>query len=147
MANQETGEANIQAINGSAAKSLIDTLIAKYSGKVIYMDFWAPWCSPCMEEMPASKILQDTYKDGKVIFLFLGNQCEANSWRATIANKNLTGEHILLTRDQFNVLAAEFGISGIPHYVLIDKKGNIANKNAVRPSDPDLKKQLNNLLN
>jgi|JI10StandDraft_1071094.scaffolds.fasta_scaffold76163_3 thiol-disulfide isomerase/thioredoxin len=147
MANQETGEANIQAINGSAAKSLIDTLIAKYSGKVIYMDFWAPWCSPCMEEMPASKVLQDTYKDGKVIFLFLGNQCEASSWKATIANKKLTGEHILLTRDQFNVLAAEFGISGIPHYVLIDKKGNIVNKNAVRPRDPDLKKQLNNLLN
>ena len=146
MANQETGEANLQTVTGTAAKNLIDTLIATYSGKVIYMDFWAPWCSPCMAEMPASKTLQDMYTDKNVIFLFLGNQCEANSWKATIANKKLTGEHILLTRDQFNVLAAEFGISGIPHYVLIGKKGNIVNKNAGRPSDPDLKKQLDNLL-
>ena len=146
MANQDTGEANIQTIKGSAAKNLIDTLLAKYSGKVIYMDFWAPWCSPCMAEMPASKIVQEAYHDKNVIFLFLGNQCEASSWKATIANKKLTGEHILLTRDQFNVLAAEFGISGIPHYVLVDNKGNIVSKNAVRPSDPELKKQLDNLL-
>lgn len=146
MANQDTGEANIQTIKGSAAKSLIDTLLAKYSGKVIYMDFWAPWCSPCMAEMPASKVVQEAYRDKNVIFLFLGNQCEASSWKATIANKKLTGEHILLTRDQFNVLAAEFGISGIPHYVLADSKGNIVNRNAVRPSDPELKKQLDSLL-
>lgn len=146
MANQDTGEANIQKIKGTVAKSLIDTLLAKYSGKVIYIDFWAPWCSPCMAEMPASKIVQEAYMNKNVIFLFLGNQCEASSWKATIANKKLTGEHILLTRDQFNVLAAEFGISGIPHYVLADSKGNIVNKNAVRPSDPDLKKQLDNLL-
>jgi thiol-disulfide isomerase/thioredoxin len=146
MANQETGEANLQAVTGTAAKNLMDTLIAKYPGKVIYVDFWAPWCSPCMAEMPASAILQERYKDKNITFLFLANQCEASSWKATISNRKLTGEHLLLTRDQFNVLAAEFGISGIPHYVLIDKTGNVVNKKAVRPSDPELQKQLDNLL-
>jgi thioredoxin-related protein len=53
----------------------------------------------------------------------------------------------LLTEDQFKVLAAEFGISGIPHYVLIDKKGNIVSKSAARPSQKELLiKFINNIL-
>ena len=80
-------------------------------------------------------------------FCFLANQCKNDSWKATIANKKLTGEHILLTDAQYNVLAGEFGIAGIPHYVLIDKKGNIVLKSAAPPSEKELiRKQINNLL-
>ena len=39
-----------------------------YKGKVIFLDFWAPWCKPCQEEMPALDTLYKTYgKDGFVV--------------------------------------------------------------------------------
>jgi thiol-disulfide isomerase/thioredoxin len=147
MANQITEGVNIQTIKSSIVKGLIDTLLTKYTGEIIYIDFWAPWCSPCMGEMPFSKKLQEKFKKKDVVFLYLANRCTESSWKATIANEELTGEQILLTDDQYAILAAEFGIIGIPHYVLIDKKGTIVSKNAPRPSqEVAISKSINDLL-
>lgn len=147
LSNQITDGANLKSINSKILKNLIDTISSKYSGKVIYIDFWAPWCSPCMAELPNSKTLQQDYKNQNVIFLFLANRCKEDAWKSTIANKGLTGEHILLSDDQYNLLSGEFGITGIPHYVLIDRKGNIVSKSAPRPSQKDqIKAEIDRLL-
>ncbi len=147
MSNQSTEGANITYINNKILKNLTDTISLKYSGNVIYIDFWAPWCSPCLEEFPNLKTLQQDYRNQDVVFLFLANRCKEDAWKATIANKGLTGEHILLSDDQYNLLAEEFGIAGIPHYVLIDRKGNIASKNAPQPSHKDqIKAEIDSLL-
>ena len=59
----------------------------------------------------------------------------------------LTGEHLNLTNDQFNVFAAEFNIVSAPHYTLINKKGDVVLKAAARPSDKEtLTKAIDNLL-
>jgi len=147
IANQITDGANLRTIKSSIVKDLIDTLITKYTGKIVYVDFWAPWCSPCMGEMPFSKKLQEDYNNKEVVFLYLANRCTEAAWKATIANEELTGEHILLTNDQYAILSAEFGITGIPHYVLIDKKGTIVSKSAPRPSQKAaIVKSINDLL-
>ncbi|MBN2833330.1 MAG: TlpA family protein disulfide reductase [Candidatus Delongbacteria bacterium] len=138
LSNQNTLNANLSDIKSSIVTGIIDTIAQKYENKVIYVDFWAPWCSPCMNEMPYSKEIQKYFKDDNdIVFLFLANGCEEDSWKATIANKELTGEHILLTDDQFNVLAGSIGITGIPHYTLIDRRGNIVLKDAPRPSNKE----------
>jgi len=145
--NQITDGANLKSLSYSNDKNLIKEICTKYSGKVIYVDFWAPWCVPCMAEMPYSKKLQEVFKGKDIVFLYLANNCKEDSWKATIANKSMTGEHMLLTDNQYMVLADRFGIKGIPHYVLIDKNGKLISKNATRPSEMDLiTNQINQLL-
>ena len=140
-------ELKITKIDSVITKELLDSISSKYKNKVIYMDFWAPWCNPCMGEMPYSEKIQEHFKNDDIVFLYLANRCSEESWKATIANKNLGGEHILLTDDQFNVLSGLLGISGIPHYTIIDKKGNIVDKKALRPSDNEkLIESINRLL-
>ena len=127
-------------------QGLLDTILLKYKGKVIYMDFWAPWCGPCLGEMPNSRKLQQEYKEQDVVFLFLASHCTEKSWKTAIAREKMTGDQILLTNRQEAVFKKMFGISGIPHYALIDKRGRIVNPNAPRPGSDEIRKVLDKLL-
>jgi thiol-disulfide isomerase/thioredoxin len=124
--------------------NFLQALVQRYPDKVIYIDFWAPWCSPCMGEMPYAKKLKEQFVGKEVVFIYLANQCEESAWKTTIAEKKIEGEHYFLTDEQYAGLKAIFEIRGIPHYALIDKKGNIVNENAPRPSSG---KELIELIN
>ena len=131
----------------SSESNLMQDLISKYPDKVIYIDFWAPWCSPCMGEMPAAKKMKEKFVGKDVVFVYLANRCEDRAWKSTIAEKKIEGEHYLLTDKQFAELSQIFEVPGIPHYVLIDKNGRIINPNAPRPSSGEvLEKAINELL-
>jgi len=147
LANKNTLSVNLINLESDITVDLMQLISSKFKNKVIYIDFWGPWCSPCMKEMPYSKKVQQYFKDEEVVFLFLAVKTNENSWKATIANEKLTGEHVILTNDQVNLLAAKFDIVGYPHYALIDKKGNIALGNAPNPSSNEsLIKEIEQLL-
>lgn len=126
---------------------ILKVLKNKYQGKVIYIDFWAPWCGPCMGEMPYSKKIQETFKYMDVVFVFLASRCSEDSWKATISQNELTGRHYLLSDEQYANLSDRFEISGIPHYLLVDKEGMVVNDDAPRPSEEKvLFKEIDKLL-
>jgi len=128
-------------------KSLLsDSLFSKYKGKIVYVDFWGTWCVPCLNEMPSSVKLQERFKDKPVVFLFLCNRCTYEGWQKTIKEKGITGEHVLLTDQEYKELAKLYDIKGVPHYLLIDKEGRIRN-NAPRPSNKITEKEIQKLLN
>lgn len=106
----------------------------KYPNKVLFIDFWAPWCFPCMREMSPSKKIKRHFDDKDVIFIYLANQCEKGAWKSTIADKMIEGEHFHLTNKQYAKLVQAFEIKGIPHYALINKSGKVIRKKAPRPS-------------
>lgn len=112
-----------------------EKLIGKYSGKVIYIDFWATWCGPCRQEIPHSKVLSAHFAGQDVVFLNLCNRSDKKNWETLIKSEQMTGDHYLLSSDEYNILSNLFNIQGVPTYALIDRGGNIINKNAPRPSE------------
>jgi thiol-disulfide isomerase/thioredoxin len=124
-----------------------DELMKPYKGKVIYIDFWAPWCGPCMGEMPDSKELQKELAGKDVVFLYIGISCTKQSWENTIKDKGIEGEHYFANDRDGKLLSEKFNISGIPHYVLVDRTGKVADDRAMRPSDKTkLLRKINGLL-
>ena len=72
------------------------------------------------------------------MFLYLGVSCTEESWKNTIKTKEIKGEHYLLSQDEYTLLGDRFQISGIPRYLLVDKKGNVVNENAPRPGEQNV---------
>ncbi len=45
-----------------------------YTGKTIFINFWATWCKPCLEEMPSIEKAQAILKDKNIEFLFASDE-------------------------------------------------------------------------
>ncbi len=92
-------------------------------GKVVFINFWATWCGPCIAEMPSIQKLYDKLKDRKdIVFVIL--EVEGNKAKATkfMENKKLSLPLYYPNGD----FPTEFFRGSLPTTVILDKKGNIA---------------------
>lgn len=120
------------------SNAILEKLLTSYKCKVIYIDFWAPWCSPCMDQIKNySPALEEATKGKDIVYLFLGIDCAEDNWKNTIKAYGIKGEHYHLSADEGKLLRNQFQINGIPHYILIDKNGNVAKASAPRPEEKD----------
>ena len=127
---EREGSARMDVSNSTLGDSLFQSLKEKYAGNVIYMDFWGIGCGPCRRGMLDQRTLVEKYKDAKVRFLYICN--EKNSPRELsekfLSENNIQGEHIFLSSDEWNLLTNKFQFLGIPFTLLIDRSGNIVEK-------------------
>jgi len=133
---------------------VIDEILARNRNKIIYLKFWAPWCGPCMEEAPFAKQLFESFNTQDFALINLCVSTSQNRWRATIAERDLVGEHYLLSDEQYQQLSSLLNINGIPHYSLIDRNGVIVMKRASIPGsvimdglNQNLVQEIDNLIN
>jgi len=124
--------------NPSSGDSLLVNIVNKHKGKVIYVDFWATWCGPCRGEMPFSLKIQEKMKGKDVVFVYLCSSSSPESkWKQLINQLEITGDHYYVNKNAWADLAGRFGVTGIPHYLLIDKEGRVVQTAAKRPSQGD----------
>ena len=102
---------------------LFNKILTDKKGNVIYIDIWSTWCSPCKRQLPHSVKMQEMYRD--VEFVYLCSQSREETWKSVIRQYQINGTHILLTEGQFDYMKKEFSITGVPHYILIDKNGRV----------------------
>ena len=92
-------------------------------GKVVFLNFWATWCPPCIEEMPAmEKLHQELKKDGLVI-LAVNFQEGPERVKEFLAKHNLTFTALL---DRDGKVSELYQAWALPVSVVINKRGEIA---------------------
>jgi len=118
------------------------------AGKIVYIDVWATWCGPCLREIPALKSLENDYHNKNIAFVSLSidEKKDYQKWRTMIADKELTGIQLMADNNWNSSFVTSYGIKGIPRFILIDTVGNIINSDAPRPSNPEIRKILDELL-
>jgi thiol-disulfide isomerase/thioredoxin len=110
--------------------------LSDFRGKVVYLDFWASWCGPCLLEMPASARLREKFAGKDVVFLYVSVDTKEEAWKAALAKPGLTGANAHHGWAQgFETPAAKaYSVESVPAYFIIDRQGRLQKGPAPRPS-------------
>jgi len=97
--------------------------LADHLGKdVVVLDFWASWCPPCRKGLPILNTVAERYGD-KGVAVYAVNIREGQSLVSEFVAKNKLTLNVLL--DDTGIVAEDYGVSGIPQTVIIDRAGTI----------------------
>ncbi|WP_231131559.1 TlpA family protein disulfide reductase [Flavobacterium hydrophilum] len=119
-----------------------------FKGKFVYIDLWATWCGPCKAEIPHMKKIEEDYHGKNIVFisLSLDKPKDAQKWKDFVTKEQLKGIQLMADKDFGSDVAKNYDVNAIPRFLLFDTKGNIINADALRPSNPELRVQLDKLL-
>ena len=129
----------------SDGEKILRKLIEPYKGKFILLDVWGTWCGPCKAALAKSQEEYEHLKGYDIVYLYLANRSDEESWKNVIKEYNVTGDNVVhynLPAEQQTAIEHFLGVNSFPTYKLIDRNGNILDVNA----DPRDLNALENLL-
>jgi peroxiredoxin len=91
-----------------------------FRGKVVFLNFWASWCVPCREEMPAMEKLYQEYKDKNFVVLAVDVKDRKEDALNFVKELRLTYPIAFDPEGQVGLL---YGAWGLPTTYLIGPKG------------------------
>ncbi len=98
--------------------------LSDFAGRVVVLNFWASWCTPCKVEMPAFQSAAGEYSIDEVIFLGINvtNQDELVNVLAFLEKNGITFPVLL---DQAGSTSNLYQVFSMPTTYFIDKEGTI----------------------
>ena len=145
-ANKKKGEYVLNEVPKTPADILFDSIMKKYAGKIVYVDFWATWCGPCRSGIQQIKPLKEEMAGKDVVFVYItGPSSPENTYKNMIPD--IKGEHYRVSEDEWNYFSSKFNIIGIPHYALVGKNGEVISPNLGHLDNNSLKIKLEKLIN
>ncbi len=113
--------------------------------KVVVLDFWATWCGPCRQALPALIKVTDEYKEKGVVFYAMNQREDAETIKAFLAEAKLA---CTVALDTDGAVGDLFGVSGIPQTVIIGKDSSVQSVHvgAIPGLEQQLRKELDSLL-
>jgi thiol-disulfide isomerase/thioredoxin len=102
-------------------------------GKVVVIDCWATWCGPCVSEMPRLKEIYETYhsKGLEVIGISMDENDARDRVISLVQKKNLPWPQGFEGKGfEDNQFTVQYNITSLPAVFLVDRKGNIVDRNA-----------------
>lgn len=99
--------------------------LSSLKGKVVLVDFWASWCSPCRAAIPSVIKLYDKYKAKGFEVFGVSIDSKKVDWLKAIDHDKIKYTQVM-DKDGWNSAVAEkYGVYSIPSSFLLDKTGKV----------------------
>ena len=117
-----------------------------WRGNVLVVNFWASWCPPCVEEMPALDRIAQEYASKNVLIVGIGIDSPSNI--REFLQKTLVSYPIVLGGIEGSNLSKQMGNTqgALPYTVVINPKGKSIYTKLGKISEEELKKAINSAL-
>ncbi len=112
----ETVDFELSVVGGGTISLL------SFKGKVVFLNFWATWCSPCRAEMPSMEQLYQHFQDRGLAMLAVNLQEEESQVREFMNTLDLSFTALLDTTGKVGTI---YGARSIPTTYIIDRSGSI----------------------
>ena len=110
----------VNALNGE----IIST--AEWHGKVVLVNFWATWCPPCREEIPALIHLQDQYKDRlQIIGVSMDDEDDADNVAKFAKQAGINYPIVMASHE---MIAEYGGVPALPTSFVVNRDGGVVQK-------------------
>ena len=99
--------------------------LSQLKGQVVFINFWATWCPPCLKELPSMQRLYDMLPDDKFKMLAI-----LNSDKPVLADFIVNQQQLTMPvlDDSMNMVGSKYNLTGLPETFIIDKEGIIRQK-------------------
>ncbi|MBO7557434.1 MAG: TlpA family protein disulfide reductase [Bacteroidaceae bacterium] len=117
----------------SDGEKILRKITEPYRGKLILLDIWGTWCGPCKEALSHSQEEYERLKDFDLVYLYLANRSDDESWKNVIKEYNLVGDNVVhynMPESQQSAIENFLQVHSFPTYKLIDRDGSVLDMNA-----------------
>lgn len=119
--------------------------LSEFAGRTVVLNFWASWCGPCLEEMPAFIDLQRRFQDRGVQFLGVAVD-EPEAAQALAERLGLNYPSLVGDLEAMEIARGLGNTAGVlPYTVLIDRDGKVRARLAGKADEADLERWLQEL--
>ncbi|WP_157258297.1 redoxin domain-containing protein, partial [Pedobacter ginsenosidimutans] len=117
--------------------------LSDLKGKVIFIDLWATWCGPCLQEMPAFEKLKAQYVGNSgVAFVSLSIDESTDGWKKNVASRKADGLQWHIARSMLK----DYQVVNIPRTIIIGRDFKVASFQAPVPSSKENLELIDELL-
>ena len=110
--------------------------LSSLKGNLVFVDFWATWCVPCIASLPETAALSEKLKSrGDVSVLLVNVKDQRDKWENYLAKNKPSGINLYADKLQSEHIYKAFNFNGIPHYLLIGPNGRIISSTLNGPAD------------
>ena len=113
----------------------------QFRGKVVLLNFWATWCGPCKEEMPAFERLRRQLDPDRFVLLTITTDLQRAGIKQFLANLNV---QLPVLFDEQQDVSQAYLVRALPTTVFIDRQGALLGR-AVGPREWDAPKAVHAL--
>lgn len=123
VTQQQENVGDMQLTNMSRDQVSLAAEIGK--NKITVIDFWASWCGPCRQEMPQVVKIYESHKHQGLGIIGLSLDEDYDAWAKAVKDMNMTWPQFSDLRGWDDNAAQRFGVTAIPHTIVVDQQGNI----------------------